>query len=421
MTIYLFYEHLVREYKSLIRLKKKLEARGDRVFIYSVLFERNSFLKNGKKNPPDVIVMPWFFCESDEYILYPLICQNPNVRVISLHHEELTYPGNEHYFMSKTEYTKLGSFHFVWGNYFKQLLVNDGVPEEKIYITGNIRTDLIRKNNISREQLAEKYGLDPRKKWILFAETFGYYIQRTSESEIQALLDRDMTLEEIESERNEEIEGIEATIRDFNSVDKEFCNDYELIYRPHPGSYASEGIANWVKVISDRPIADWIKNVDFFISRRSTSVFEADAAGIPCVTYENPKTPPNKMVPGLNKYPTIESINEITTKLIDRLKERKETYYQDYIGVADGHVTERIVHAIDSVVNSSDEEETKRYFSKLHKPSFRFSIKNFLYDLLVRIMVKTGLIEKWKYPNSAYVMLKDIPYYKNNAIRNKNI
>ena len=419
MVIYMLYEHLVREYKALLRLKKKFEKRGDEVYIYSAIFERNSFAKHAKKNPPDVILMPWFFCEADEKILYPVLKKNPKVRVISLHHEELTIPGNESYFLSKTDYTKYGAFHFVWGDYFGSFLKEDGVPEDRVFITGNVRSDLISSKTVSREELAETYHLDPKKKWILFAETLGYYSQRISESEKAALFSRGVTEEEIENGRRDEQAGIQAAIEDFSSLGIDFRDTYELIYRPHPGTYAFEGFPEWLNIIQDRPISDWIANVDFFVSRRSTSVFEADAAGVPCAMYENPPTPPELLIPGLDLYPALRSMKEITPEFIEKLKTGGESHYQDYIGVVDGHVADRILAAVDQTMDESYDEDCRKYHRSLHKPSLHFSVHFFLYDLLVRIMVKTTLLDRTKYPNSAYVMRKDIPYYKGNSIRNQ--
>ena len=417
MVIYMLYEHLVREYKALLRLKKKFEKRGDEAYIYSAIFERNSFAKHAKKTPPDVILMPWFFCEADENILYPVLKNNPKVRVISLHHEELTTPGNESYFLSKTDYTKYGAYHFVWGDYFADFLASDGVPKDRIFITGNVRSDLLDSNSVGRKELADVYHLDPKKKWILFAETLGYYSQRISDSEKAALFSRGVTEEEIEKGRRDEEAGIRAAIDDFSGLGQEFLDTYELIYRPHPGTYAFDGFPDWLKIIQDRPISDWIRNVDFFISRRSTSVFEADAAGIPCAMYENPPTPPELLIPGLDLYPQLKSLREITPEFIENLKKQGNHHYMNYIGVADGHVADRILKAVDQAMDEKYDEENRKQHQKIHKPTLHFSVHYFLYDLLVRIMVKTKLLDKTKYPNSAYVMRKDIPYYKGNSIR----
>lgn len=138
-----------------------------------------------------------------------------------------------------------------------------------------------------------------------------------------------------------------------------------MIYRPHPGTYAFDGFPDWLKIIQDRPISDWIRNVDFFVSRRSTSVFEADAAGVPCAMYENPPTPPEHMIPGLDQYPAIRSMKDITQDYIEERKKQENHFYMDYIGIADGHVADRILDAVDRAMDKSYDDENIKQHRKL--------------------------------------------------------
>ncbi|MBR4346224.1 MAG: hypothetical protein IKP75_04740 [Oscillospiraceae bacterium] len=415
MIVYLLYEHIVREYESCVMLKDRLEGMGHEAYIFNIIFERNTYIIKGKKNPPDVIFMPYFSCEANEMSIFPLIKKNPFVRVVCFHHEQLTTPGSEDYFLPKTQYTKYGAYHLAWGQYFKDQLVNSGVPKERVFITGNIRTELIKKSGTTRRELSRTYHLDEKKKWILYAESLGYYSQRITNSEIKELLSRDVSMDDIEYGRKADIEGFNAIVKDLNTLPNGFFKDFELVFRPHPGTHAPKGIPNKVKVISDRSISDWISCSDFFVSRGSTSVFEADAGEIPCVMYENPPTPREKIIPGLDKYPAINSISEITPAFIDEIRNDARHIYQDYIGVADGHVIDRIISVLSIIDNKKADRRNAKLSHKIKRPGILYTLHMFIYDIAVWVLVKTNLLEILKIPNSAYIMIKDIPYWKNNS------
>ena len=419
MNIYLFYEHIVREYKALVRLKKILESKGHNVFIFSIIFETNAYYLKSLHCPPDIIFMPWFYTKIEEDEIYSLIQRNRKVKVIDFHHEELTTPGREAYFLPKTDFAKYGIFHLAWGEYFKHFLVENGVPEDRVFVTGNIRTDLISTTLINREKLAEEFHLDLNKKWILFAETRGFFSQRQTKSELK-LLTQKVNYQTILAQREIDILCFEALVKDLNGIGGDFSDKFELIYRPHPGTHLEVDILSWVKVIPQRVISDWISNVDLFVSRNSTSVFEAEAAGVPCVVYDNPETPDDQFMPGIKSYTRINSMSEVTDQLIEELKNDNRNIYREYYGAVDGKAAERIADLIEVISDSKFDDDNDKYISALSEPSFWYNLKRFLYDIVVRFMTKTRIIEILKYPHSAYIMLNDIPYYYKNAWKDKD-
>ena len=160
MNIILFYEHLTREWNSLVDLKQDLENKGNRVIIFSIIYERYKALTYAKRYHPDVLFVPWFVDESHERIYAPFIKLNENLIIINLHHEEIGSAATYPVYMPKTNYTKNGSFHFVWGDSFAEHLFGSGVMFDRVYITGNIRTDsVIKKTDIDKKKLGELYSL----------------------------------------------------------------------------------------------------------------------------------------------------------------------------------------------------------------------------------------------------------------------
>ena len=416
MNIYILYEHLVREWEAANRIKKALEKQNHRVFIFSALYERNKSYFCSLIYKPDVVFMPWLASDFFEKPAAFFVSRNKNVRIIDFHHEEISEPSGYEYFIPKTIYGKKGAFHIAWGDNFKDLLVKNGVDEDRVFVTGNIRADLLTVPMVSKEYLSQKYNLDSSKKWILFAESRGYYNQRTSKSELKALLNAGTSIKEIRSRKLFEFRSIRSFIEDINSVSGELSqgNKYEFIYRPHPGTDAPEGIPSWVNIISERSISDWISCSDLFISCGSTSIFEAEISGKPCVTYDSYPRPYERMMGGLDHYLNISSLNEINDSLIEEARDSIGNIYESYFGKADGKSVDRIVDMLREITDPKYDSSVKDYSKKICHQSAYELFRHFVYETVIWFLTKTTLLDKTKWPNSAYVMRKDIPYHSEN-------
>lgn len=275
MKIIIFYEHYLREWNASQNLKKCFEERNDEVFIYSIIFERTKAYLDSLHNRPDVIFMPWFVDEEHEKLIQPFIKLNPKLIVINLHQEEISSKAQVETLYPKTEYTKNGSYHFVWGEYFKKGLLENGVDENKIIITGNIRNDERNVGECDKKEIAKLYGLDINKKWILFAENRGWITHRNDERIKETLRKRGMTSDDIESWIEYTDKSMNAFINEMKSLSTSFAEKYEFIYRPHPGTRFTEVMPSCVHIINDRSIYEWIKCCSLFLTCESTSIFEA--------------------------------------------------------------------------------------------------------------------------------------------------
>ena len=64
--------------------------------------------------------------------------------------------------------------------------------------------------------------------------------------------------------------------------------------------------------------------------------------------------------------------------------------------------------------------EKKHIRPQLVKSTFRMNLRHFLYEVVTYVFDKLGLIDKLKFPKSAYIESRDIPYSKQNQwIRGK--
>ena len=415
MNVIILYQHLVREWDASQRLRALYEEAGDNAIVCSIDFERVKAYKYAKKNIPDVILVPFFVDHEHEEWLSAFIDLNRDVKIINLHQEQIGSKFSVGLMLPRTPFTKNGSFHFAWGEYFKALLLSCGVKEENIIITGNSRNDFRNITHTDKKELASHYGLSPSKKWILFAENRGWYLGRNKEYTKRTLAPRGMTDEHFYRAVREEKENLDAFADQMRLLTEEFGREYEFIYRPHPGTVLHYELPKWVHIIADRPIYDWIACCDLFLTCESTSIFEAEMMGKPCAFVPSINIPDddNKMA-GVWDYPRLDRITEITDSLIEHIRSENEsrgTIYTRYLGEVDGNAASRIVAASRAVRDIAVDEADKVYSHATPKQLLR----QFLYEKATWVTTKTGLLDRLKFPSSAYAEKRDIPYSPENA------
>lgn len=421
MNILILYEHLVREWDATQKLKKLFEAEGDRVMVASIIFERFKILREVKKYPPEIIFVPWFVGEPHEQMLAPILKITPRARVINLHHEEVCSKASLSLVLPVSRYAKNGSFHFVWGNYFKQILMENGVKESNIVVTGNIRNDAVRAVPPSKAELAAQYGLSEQKQWILFADNRGWLMDRRTRGGDKELATRGLSINKQEeiiarNQANFERMGMQLT-----KIGTEFTDKFEFIYRPHPGVASLPSLPNWVRVISERSIYDWIMSCDLFLTCESTSIFEAEMCGKPCaIVPEEPEPEEMDKMVGVWRYPKITDLSALNEELIEKVTEMNKqtgTVYADYLGKVDGKAAERVVAAAKGICSVEIDPQDRQYTAATKKQMLRY----FLYEKMTWIMTKTNLLPKIKFPKTAFVEMRDIPYAASNSwIHQKN-
>lgn len=412
MNIIIYYEHLVREWNASNELKKVLEEDGHRVKIFSIIFERTRANLYARKHKPDIVFVPWFVDEEHEGTLSTIIRLNPKVKIINLHQEQIGSPDSEVDMYPKTAYTSNGSYHFAWGEYFKRKLMERGVDEDKIFVTGSIRNDSSLKGNCDRNEIAKEFSLDPNKKWVLFAENRGWMNQRNTEAMKRLLMARGISEEYIEDSIKRTQEGMDELIAQMRALDDSFAKEFEFIYRPHPGTVFSESVPDCVHVIAARSIYDWIHCCDLFLTCESTSIFEAEMCGKPCATLGAEGIPERSQMAGIQKYPKIHSLSEISDQLIEELNCRRQeqgVLYEEFFAKVDGNAAKRTAEACYQVAQM-DIDPIPDYYTATAYQNFR----QFAYETVLWLVVHLGLFETLKIPKSAYPEKRDIPYSSQN-------
>lgn len=411
--IIIFYQHISREFDSCNALKSELESSMDcTVKVFSIDFEYSKAIKFAKRNKVDIVVMPWCHHVGNYQLLMPFLKLNKNLTAINLHHEQIGTPISMDVLLPKDAVVKENIYNFCWGEFYKSMLQRNGISQDLLFITGNIRLDMATKTFKTREDLQKEFKLDLKKKWILFAEcrdsvwTFG---EKDIEETVRLGCDRNEVIESMEANKK----GIIEFFDDISKLSDDFFEKYELIYRPHPGTICPLEIDKRIKVTSSYSIYEWLVNIDYYLTSTSTSIFEAESLNVPCFRCERDDWPDKFLIYGLERYDKMNSILEFEN-FIENHSGLYNGIYKDYIGEIGGNNIKRTALTIREIAE-------KDFVMSAVKFSNRARFKKWLYEVVTRMSCRFGVLEKLKYPRSAYRERNDIPYYKDNLKKFSNV
>lgn len=413
-NIILFYEHINREYNACLQLKEELEKKGDvKVYLFEIIFEYFKAIKISKNTKIDMIIMPWIYHENDYEYVQPFIKNNRKIYIVNLHHEQIGSEVSYRILLPNGSAAKNSTIHFVWGDNFKKKLIENGVEEDLIFTTGNIRSDNLFNTQKNKKSLSKEYNLDIKKKWILFSENRGWVLN-INNAMYNDLIYKGFTEDELEEYIEVSRESLESTIKEFEALGDEFFSKFELIYRPHPGTQAPK-MNNKIKIIDKYSIYEWIRHIDINVVWSSTTIFESDINNVPSFVYEPLENPEKFKTDGIEKYTKISNIIDLLNEelVIESQKYQSEMkIFEEYIGIVDGKrnefMSEVIVKILENGINCYNVSEEK--YSK-----YRY-YKKFFFEVITKVFVSLNILEKLKYPKTAYSLKKDIPY---NKIREK--
>lgn len=412
-SIILFYEHKGREKKSLEKLASVFAAHGERrVGIFSVIYEWCSAIKFAKKYGVDLIFAPWIYSKHDFYPFVSLLLMNPSARLINLHQEQISSPSYENIMLPVSLDAKNYCHHFVWSKYFGEKLVNSGVDSSLIHTTGSMRLDDIsivnddeRKKN--KKKLGFEFNLDPSKKWLLYAENRGW-VENFSEAKLQTLLSRGISKNVVLRRKELFQKSLSLSMEQINSIPDSFFQDFELIYRPHPGTITNGLNNSKVKIISDLSIGDWLKCVDLVIVWSSTCAFEAEKACVPVVRHETIPNEKGFITYGLSSFPVIKDLSQIDEELVKKESKNQEHWktYRKYYGECDGLCSTRVMRASRNLESCG----LPPYSVKEKIACIIRVVKKISIEYITRVLVRTGFAKRLKRPKRLMNTYNDIPY-----------
>jgi hypothetical protein len=354
-NILIFYEHVVREYESCIKLKEELgKNKNYNVKVFSLQYQILECLNYTKNIEIDAIVMPYVYSEKSLAPIKFLLKKKKIPKVFNFHHEEICAPFREHSLLPRDEISKNKVIHFVWANYFKEKLLKAGVKEDKIYVTGNIRAE---KNFHSddRDHIAKKYGLNVNKEWLMICESGNYTFSRANINHL--VNERGYQTADL-IEWNEYTKNSIAKMENqLKSLPHTFFDKYEIIYRDHPGIEKKILYDKRIKMIDDESISYWLKHLSCILTRMSTILFEAEKVGTPAIRYDTEDIPKKLIVAGTDKFPYIQNINDICEKIRNIHNSPKTNNFENYLGYFNDNPVDKIIEAINNELKPNKTSE----------------------------------------------------------------
>ncbi|MEG1931920.1 MAG: hypothetical protein RR075_02300, partial [Pygmaiobacter sp.] len=272
----ILYEHVVREYESLLLLKAELSRRGYSVEIRQLL-DRKKLRYFTCKKPRDLESSNLYNDEGLNSHVYNNIgrCN----RVVNLHWEQMLSDTQEQEAWFNFEGNAKKCVQTCWGSLTRERLVAHGVPEQNAVVTGAVMMDFLRPEFAgyfcSKAELCAAHGLDPDKKLLLYISSFGY-----------ASMD-DAEVDELSRMAGTDFGAFARVNRSSMATTLAWFERYlsehpecELVYRRHPSEWNSPALqaleqkCSNFHVIFEDSVKQWIVAADEIFIWMSTAIAE---------------------------------------------------------------------------------------------------------------------------------------------------
>ena len=112
-----------------------------------------------------------------DYIVHNFVgAYNGGYKILNLYSEQLSPSSAEDVLVIKEKALQI--YHIAWGEYTYQNLLNYGLSQQQIKITGSQRLDytkeVFKSLNVAKDVIAEKFGLNLKKKWMMMVGNFSF-------------------------------------------------------------------------------------------------------------------------------------------------------------------------------------------------------------------------------------------------------
>lgn len=280
----ILYEHVVREYESLVLLQEELARRGYSAEIHQLLDRKKLKYFTWKK--PRVLVSS---CMYDDEAVNSHVYNNVGVcnKVVNLHWEQMLSDTQEEGAWFNFNGNAKKCIQTCWGRKTAERLIAHGMEAKNCPVTGAVMMDFLRPEFAgyfkSKEALCAEFGLDASKRLMLYISSFGYASMTPDEvRELSAMAGEDFT-------------GFAETNRVSMAETLDWFDRYlaahpdtELVYRRHPSEWNSPALAalsakrpNFHVIFADS-VKQWIVAADRIFVWMSTAIAEVYFAGKSC-------------------------------------------------------------------------------------------------------------------------------------------
>jgi surface carbohydrate biosynthesis protein len=254
-------------------------------------FLTNELSPSLSQREPSLVVVP--SCTTREFAHKEVFQKLPRVPLLNIACEQLFSPANRQYRLPRDQFAREHVLHLAAGEFFRDWLLDSGVPRPHIALTGSATFQLYRHPyrtfyDCRREAIAAAHGLQVQLPWILLPENFGAAFFKPSHVRKRVRGGYD---------RQELAAYIEYTQRSFRKI-AAWCGEVaatgrvELIIRPRPAvsrtvftsaflDACQGGQSRHLHFIKEGSVREWIFASQMVLSSYSTTLLEAAVAGRP--------------------------------------------------------------------------------------------------------------------------------------------
>lgn len=294
-VVYL-YEHAARELDVACALTARL--RKDYDIDVKIIHWPTGFPGAVTRIRPRLVILPFCYTEKS---YEALLAYWQDASFFNLTWEQLFYAGNQKAKTPRGEFAVSHVIHHAWSDEYADFLINNGLAPDRVYRNGQPAYSLYdlpyRAYFCSRTEIAERYGLDPSRRWIFFPENYNWAFY--SERSLRQFIENGQSPAEIRSMQDyceRSLAEVIHWLADIASDDR-----FEVIIRPRPSITLDQfrlamgkELHNFparLHVIQQGSIREWILASDLVFSSHSTSLIEAAVAGKPVFMLEPYKIP----------------------------------------------------------------------------------------------------------------------------------
>lgn len=362
----IIYEHKARELEAICLIKAELERRGYSVE-FSCTYDEDK-IRSAKRRKAKVVVTPALYNDACLYgFVYSIagFCK----KVVNLQWEQALTNQDEadpSFYQNPKGYA-IDALHLCWGEEPRNRLLRAGVKSDRAAVVGSVQMDFLRQEfsglYLTKEDLAQQFGLDHTNEWVLFISSFTYVGMTDEEynTEIKCMGPRlhDFLRLSILS-KQEIIKWLEAAIKRYPGR--------MFIYRPHPSENGDLSLSEIeakhknFRVIRDFSVKQWIKCSNKIFTWYSTAAAEVYFSGKSCSILRPVEIPYEWDVSVYRNAHTISDVNCFLQGIekADDSFPLSETLLRDYFQVKDttpAYV--RLCDVLERVLDSKDYDMRK--------------------------------------------------------------
>ena len=278
---------------------------------------------------PKIIVVPFCFRISSFPISLFWLIYGDTVTYVNMNLEQILSPANKEYKRPSDEFARRILKHFCWGRAFQIFLLDNGVDERHIYITGNPATCLLREmasrdKQTLQHSLTEHFQLSRARRWIFFPMNCGWAFASTYKIKTRIAYGYDAQKAwAYRSYLNTTLDTIFQWIVRAREVIK--ANNTLIILRPHPSVSVQQyqerfmklrlSVPSCVYISKDLTFKEWLVCSDLCYTNFSTVALDAQWIGKSTYLLEPKPYPEFLKMPWYDALPRITSFDEFLFSL----------------------------------------------------------------------------------------------------------